>query len=98
MEELRDYLRDKNRGKRPMNVDQELYRDFKYKYGIDSPEDTNLIMSPEAIARRKDIDAFRKGGKNIQGFKEDDVREYARQADRNAEAQKVRQAHNARFA
>ena len=37
MEELRDYLRDKNRSKRPMNVDQELYRDFKYKYGIDSP-------------------------------------------------------------
>ena len=36
-----------------MNVDQELYRDFKYKYGIDSPEDTNLIMSPEAIGRRK---------------------------------------------
>ena len=52
-----------------MNVDQELYRDFKYKYGIDSPEDTNLVMSPEAISRRKQIDAFRLQGKSCELFR-----------------------------
>ena len=80
-----------------MNVDQELYRDFKYKYGIDSPEDTNLIMSPEAIGRRKQIDAFRQQGKSIEGFNEQDVRDYALTVDRNDAVQKVRQSHNARF-
>ena len=80
-----------------MNVDQELYRDFKYKYGIDSPETTDLIMSPEAISRRKQIDAFRIAGKSIEGFNENDVRDYAHTQDRNAHQQKVRQSHNSRF-
>ena len=74
-----------------MNVDQELYQDFKYKYGIDSPETTNLVMSPEAIGRRKQIDAFRIAGKSIEGFNENDVRDYAQTQDRNAHQAKVRQ-------
>ena len=80
-----------------MNVDQELYRDFKYKYGIDSPETTHLVMSPEAIGRRQQIDAFRIEGKNIEGFNDNDVRDYAQAQDRNAHQQKIRQAHNSRF-
>ena len=34
-------------------------------------------MSPEAIGRRQQIDAFRIEGKNIEGFNDNDVRDYA---------------------
>ena len=54
--------------KRPMDVEQELYRDFKLKYGIDRPEDSCLVMSPEAEYRREAIYKYKQNGKDLPGF------------------------------
>ena len=96
-------LRNQARGvhlldKRLMDVDQELYRDFKLKYGIDRPEDSHLVQSLAAEIRREQIYKYKQVGKDLPGFNEASVREYAQTMDRNNEVQKRRQNHAERFA
>ena len=73
-----------------MDVDQELYRDFKVTYGIDKPEESNLNMSPEAKVRREQIHKYKQTGKDLPGFAEDNVRQYALAMDRNAGQKRAR--------
>ena len=70
---------------RLLDVDRELYKDFKVKYGIDKPEESNLVMSPDAIMRREQIYKYKKTGKDLPGFAEDNVKKYAQAMDRNRE-------------
>ena len=81
-----------------MDVDQELYRDFKVSYGIDRPEESNLNLSPEAKARREQIYKYKQTGKDLPGFAQDHVKQYALTMDRNATQKRARQNHDGRFA
>lgn len=38
---------------RKIDPERELYSDFKVRFGLERPEETNLIISPEADFRRK---------------------------------------------
>ena len=60
-----------------MDIDRELYKDFRLKYGIDKPENSNLVQSHDAEIRREQIYKYKKTGKNLPGFAEDNVKQYA---------------------
>ena len=51
-----------------IDVDRELYQDFKVKLGIQKPEDSSLIFSPEAEFRRKQIKDYRHAGKELPSY------------------------------
>ena len=65
---LRNQAKAMHGEKKLMDVEQELYRDFKLKYGIDRPEDSNLVQSLEAEIRRDAIYKYKQTGKDLPGY------------------------------
>ena len=44
------------------NGEREMYTDFKVRFGIERPEDSNLIFSPEAAFRRNQVVRHQQAG------------------------------------
>ena len=82
---------------RKVDIERELYSDFKHKFGLEKPEDSNLVFSPEAEFRRKQIYKYKETGKDLPGFAVDNAYSYGNQIGQRANQRRGKQAHNSRF-
>lgn len=69
-----------------------MYEDFKVKFQIDRPENTNLIFSPDADFRRKQVIKFQQAG-----YSSNEAYNYGRHIGSNANSKRGQNNHQARF-
>ena len=68
-----------------IDIDREQYEEFRVNLGIQKPEESSLIFSPQAEYRRKQIRDFKATGKENPTIAQDPsmVNSYAQQVNRN---------------
>lgn len=84
---------------RRIDCERELFDDFKVKLGLEKPENTNLLFSPEADFRRKQIYQYKETGKDLPNFAIDHaaVANYGRQINARTNERRARINHQGRF-
>ena len=69
-----------------------MYEDFKVKFQIERPENTNLIFSPDADFRRQQVIKYQQAG-----YPSSEAYSYGRHIGNNANSKRGLNNHQARF-